>query len=441
MRPALDSELNPAMAGIDDAMLDGLVKGIPGGTAGLRLGDIGRQGWNLLAEDLALPVAVIHEPVMAANSRWMAGFLKATGALLAPHGKTTMSPQLFRRQLADGAWAITVATVQQLLVARRFGVVRVLLANQIVGRQAARTIVAELAADPGFEFYGLADSPQTVAGIANEARRAGLARPVNLLLEGGMAGGRTGCRDVEGALAVARAIAAAHPWVSLAGVEGFEGLVRGDSEPERLAGVHRFLDHLCAIAAACQREGLFAPGPVILTAGGSSYYDLVVARLGAAGIADARIVTRSGCYLTHDSGLYRQAFAHLRQRSAAARAVPGGLAPALELWAYVQSRPEPGRAILTLGKRDAGHDAGFPVPERWHRPGAGGTPLALGGDHRVVELNDQHAHMVVPPHSPLGVGDMVGLGVSHPCTTFDKWQVIFLVDAAYRVTGAIRTFF
>jgi D-serine dehydratase len=352
-----------------------------------------------------------------------------------------MSPQLFRRQLIDGAWAITVATVQQVKVCRRFGFSRLLMANQLVGREAIRYVVEELAADPAFEFYALADSPEGVAAIVAEARRAGLSRPVDLLLEGGMAGGRTGCRDVASALAVAHAIAAAAPFVRLRGIEGFEGLARGATPAERTQAVERFLDHLCAIARACEREDLFAPGPVILSAGGSSYYDLVVERFAAAGIARARVVVRSGCYLTHDSGLYTEAFAAVKARSAAARALPGGLEPALEVWAYVQSRPEPGRAIVTLGKRDVSHDAGYPKPLSWHRPGTTGKPAPLSADHQVVELNDQHAHMVLPAASPLAVGDMVAFGVSHPCTTFDKWQILFLVDDGYRVTGAVRTFF
>ncbi len=428
------------IAAIDDEPVDACTKGVPAAGA-LRFGDVADRGWNLLAGDIPLPAAVIRADVMAANSRWMADFIKSSGVLIAPHGKTTMSPQLFRRQIADGAWAITVATMQQMMVCRRFGIARVLMANQIVGRAATRAIVAELAADPDFEFYALADSVEGVTAVAAEAHRQRLARPVNLLLEAGMAGGRTGCRDVPSALAVARAIAAQAPWVALRGVEGFEGLAKGVTPEERTDRVAQFLDHLCAIATACQDENLFAPGPVILTAGGSSYYDLVVERLKGAGIANARIVTRSGCYLTHDSLMYRTAFAEVMARSATARALPGGLRPALQVWAHVQSRPEPSRAILTLGKRDAGHDAGLPVPELWYRPDTDTQPRPLPDGHKMVEMNDQHAHLTIPPDSPLSFGDMVGFGVSHPCTTFDKWQIIYLVDAAYRVSGAIRTFF
>ena len=429
-----------ALAELDDWRLDERVKGVPAGMGGLRLGDVGRKNWNLFREDLPLPAAVLKSAALDNNSRWMTQFLQASGAVIAPHGKTTMSPQLFQRQLADGAWAITVATVGQLQVARRFGVRRIVLANQLVGRQAIAYVIGELARDRAFEFYSLADSLEVVARIAAEAKRAGLSRPINLLLEGGLMGSRTGCRTREGALAVARSIRDHAPWVALRGVEGFEGLVQGSME-EREKAVDGFMDFLVSIASDCAKEKLFAPGPVILSAGGSAFYDIVAKKLAGAGIPDALLILRSGCYLTQDSASYRNFFARLRDRSAVAGKVSGGLQAALEVWTYVQSRPEPGRLILTAGRRDLGSDADMPIPLYWARPGRDKAVQPLAEGHKIVELNDQHAHVSVPTDSPLQVGDMVALGISHPCTTFDKWQLIYLVDDAYNITGAIRTFF
>lgn len=420
--------------------LDALTKGIPAGAGPLALGDVGAQGWNVLAGDLPLPVAVVREAALAHNERWMQAFLASTGASIAPHGKTTMCPQLFRRQLDAGAWAITVATVQQLQVCRRFGIRRVLLANQLVGRAAIRGVMAALAEDPGFEFWCLVDSPEGVATLEAAAAEAGLARPLTLLLEGGVAGGRTGCRTPEAALAVARAVKAA-PHLALVGVEGFEGLIQGETEEAREAAVAGFLDFLAGLAEACDSAGLFETETVLLTAGGSAFYDLVARRFGAVELSrPTRVLTRSGCYLTHDAGLYGRAFARMIERAPQLKALGEGPKPALELWSLVQSRPEPGKAILSFGKRDVGFDAGLPVPEVWHRPGRQGGPQALEA-HRVVRLHDQHAELALPDGSPLGVGDLVGCGISHPCTTFDRWRLVFAVDEAYGVTGALATFF
>lgn len=428
------------LTALDRLLLDHRTKGIPGGIAPFPPSAIGAKRWNVLREDMTLPVAVLKHSALTHNGAWMRRFLDASGAAIAPHGKTTMSPQLFARQLADGAWAMTLATIQQVQVARDFGVGRIVLANQLVGRQAIRYVVAELKRDPEFDFYCLVDSAANVAALAETAREAGLGRPLQVLLEGGYPGGRTGCRDLAAALDVARAVNAAGPVLALRGVEGFEGLFHGATAAETARQVARFLNFLVAIAVAASREGLFSPGHVILSAGGSAFYDMVAKRFAAAGIdREIMVLTRSGCYLTHDSVLYREAFADLVARSPELAAGGPGLMPALEVWAYVQSRPEPGKVLLTMGKRDVSYDE-LPVPFAWCRPGdARSRPV--GDGHTVTGLNDQHCHMSVPEGSPLQVGDLVGFGVSHPCLTFDKWPVLYVVDDDYTVVEAVRTFF
>jgi D-serine dehydratase len=426
-------------------ILDHKTKGMPGGLAPLALGDIGRQGWNVLAEDLPLPLMVLNRDALTHNSQWMRGFLAMTGAVVAPHGKTTMAPQLFQQQIDDGAWAITVATTHQMQVARDFGVARIVLANQLIGRQAIRYVLDELGRAPELDFYCLIDSLENVELLAAAARAARIGRPLQLLLEGGLKGGRTGCRDVASAVAVARAVKAAAPDLALRGVEGFEGLVWGPDPGASSAKVQAFLDFLVEIARAVDREKLFAPGEVILSAGGSAFYDLVVKTFRASGVGGPlRVLTRSGCYLTHDSTMYRERFAALRQRAPEVAGLGEAPRAAIEVWAYVQSRPEPHQAILTMGKRDIPFDPDAPVALKWYRPGAGGNrrqPKPLSPEHVVTGLNDQHGYMTVPANSPLKVGDMVGFGISHPCLAFDKWQVICVVDGDYNVVDAVKTYF
>ena len=423
-----------------NAPVPSTAKGWPALAGALPLGEIGRRGWNLLREDLPLPVAVLKASALAHNSRWMRGFLEHFDVRLCPHGKTTMAPQLFARQLGDGAWGITVATVQQLMVCRRFGVPRVLMANQLVGRQAIRAVLAELQADPGFELLCLVDSLDGVELLRRELEQMPLGRPFEVLLEGGVAGGRTGCRTPREALAVARAIAAV-PELALVGIEGFEDVVGGgiaEAEPKITA----FLEYLVDLARACAAEDLFAPGPVILSAGGSKYFDQVTSAFRSANLdRPVEVVLRSGCYLSHDSKIYTDAFARLRERTPEVERLGAGLRPALELWASVQSTPEPGLAIATMGKRDVSHDVDLPLPRQWFRPSLHERPQDLGPGFQVIGLYDQHTCVRVPADSPLRVGDLVSFGISHPCTTFDKWQLLYVVDDDYTVTEAIRTFF
>ncbi len=426
----------------DSLTVDDILKGVPGGAAPLPLTRIGERKWNALAEDMPLPLALLKASAIEHNSAWMRRFLGASGAVLAPHGKTTMSPQLFQRQLDDGAWGITLGNIAQIQVARRFGIQRIVLANQLVGKQAIRYVLDELRADPGFDFYCLVDSVEGVEMLATAARAAKIGRPLQVLLEGGVTGRRTGARTLDAAMAVARAVKAASPVLALRGVEGFEGIVSAPTPAEAEAKVTEFLGFIGDIARAAAREDLFAVGKVILTAGGSAYYDIVARTFAAVDLGrETLLVIRSGCYLTHDSIMYRKFMDQLLARSDAARGLGDPPKPALEVWAYVQSRPEPGRVILTMGKRDAGYDAGLPVPQSWFRPGTHRQPQPVAPGHATVEMNDQHLFMDLPAASPLQVGDMIGFGISHPCLTFDKWQFIPVVDDSYTVVSAIRTFF
>ncbi|MCP3734014.1 alanine racemase [Sphingomonas sp. RP10(2022)] len=371
----------------------------------------------------------------------MRDFLALTGTAIAPHGKTTMAPFIYDLQIADGAWGITVSTPHQIRVARHFGHRRIFVANQIVGRAAIDQVFRALAEDADLDLYCIADSVENVAQLVAGGERAGARRPMGVLVELGLAGGRTGCRTHEEAMAVARAIAAS-PHLALRGVEGFEGIVWGAPADQRTAIVETFMDRIAAVAGACDAEGLFADGTVLLTAGGTAYFDMVADELSRVRIgAPTCILLRSGCYITHDSVVYEKSLELLAGRSPTAAGL-GPMEHALEVWAYVQSRPEPTRIIAALGKRDASYDD-LPVPLSWHRPDgrAGTVPAPMPADHRVVALNDQHAFLDVPSDSPLAVGDMVAFGISHPCLTFDKWRVLYRTDDAYDVIGAIRTYF
>jgi D-serine dehydratase len=409
-------------------------KGIPPQVGPVPLGEIGRRGWNLLAGDLTMPAAVLRRSALGRNSAVMRAFLAGHAMAIAPHGKTTMAPQLFALQAEDGAWGMTISTVQHLAICRRFAFDRVIIANELVGRAEIDAVFAALAESPELELYCLIDSVAGVARLAEGGRRSGALARINCLVEVGAMGGRAGCRSLEAALAVAEAAAAAG--LPLRGVEGFEGILAD------AAAVDAFLDFLCDTAEAIAAAGLFVAGrPVVLSAGGSTYYDRVAQRLARGrGIGGAvEIIARSGCYLTHDSGVYADAVRALSAREPGIAA--DAFTPALLVFTHVQSRPEAEKAILAMGRRDAGTDAGLPVPLLVCRPGADAMPRAIPPGHKLTGMNDQHAHLACPPGSDIAVGDIVAFGVSHPCTTFDKWQVLFVVDDDWTVVDAIRTFF
>ena len=382
--------------------------------------------------DLATPVLTIDDGAVAANTALMAGWAAGHGLLLAPHGKTSMAPALWQRLLDAGAWGLTLATPWQVQVGRAAGVPRILLANDLVDPVGIRWLCGELDADPGFEFLCWADGTDGVRALGAAVRAAGARRPVDVLVELGGDGGRTGARSHADALAVAAAIEGSEG-LRLAGVGGYEGALAHDRSPAGLAAVRGHLERMRDLAHELAPR---IERPVV-SAGGSAYFDLVAEVLGPE--TDAfRVILRSGAYQLHDSGFYASISPFGRD---------GGelrLRPALSLWSRVLSRPEPDLAILDAGRRDAPFDEGLPVPELVRdRPDAAG---ALGGA-RVVKLNDQHAFLRLDPErsADLAVGDVVRLGISHPCTALDKWRLLPVIDSADaaepRVVDLVETVF
>lgn len=394
--------------------------------------DIAQLNWNLLREDLSLPTAVLYEDRLQHNLDWMQQFIAAYGVKLAPHGKTTMAPKLFARQLQTGAWGITLATVHQTHVAYAHGVRRILMANQLVGKE-NMAIIARLLEDPAFEYYCLVDSAALVNQLGVYFSQRG--QRLNILLELGVAGGRTGVRDDAQLQAVLVSLAQWSDSIALSGIEVYEGILEDE------ASVRAYLQRAVAITRTLAAEKRFQRSSILLSGAGSAWYDVVAEVFSAASFGNAvEIVLRPGCYLTHDIGAYREAQAKIQQRNPIVQRMGSGLLPALQVWAYVQSVPEPERAIIALGKRDAAFDAGLPTPALHFRPGDT-VPKAAPAHWTVTKMMDQHAYLQIAADDDLRVGDMIGFDISHPCLTFDKWRALPVLDAQYQVIDIVQTFF
>jgi D-serine dehydratase len=420
-----------------DPVIDSGFKGFPHWQSPLRRSAIGAQGWNVLRGDLPLPLAVIRRDALAANLQWMQGFARDNGADMAPHGKTTMSPQLFQRQLAAGAWGITFATVGQARTGIAAGVRNCLIANQVLTDEDLSAIARLRRDDAGVRILFLVDSLRQLTLIEDWFGRAGDAQPFEVLLEIGLDGGRTGCRNHADAQALAQRLHASAA-TRLAGIECYEGLwAKGDTETDT-ALADRLMERVAAIAQECDGAGMFADREIIISAGGSSIFDLVARHMRPALSRPVRAVLRSGCYVTHDHGSYKRMMAVMNSRLSCGH----GLQSALEVWATVQSRPETGLAIVAAGKRDLSFDVTMPIPVWVCRHGTR-TVEPAPARWQVTGLNDQHAYLRAPQGSDidLQVGDKVGLGISHPCTTFDKWRWMAIVDDGYTVCDAITTSF
>ncbi len=420
-----------------DPLIDSSFKGFPHQSAALRRSQIAAQGWNVLRGDLTLPLALIRRDVMRRNLGWMQDFASAHGLELAPHGKTSMSPQLFRQQLDAGAWGMTFATVTQLRVGIAAGAQRCLIANQVFADLDLRCIDQLKQEQPGLRIIFLVDSLDQLELIEAWRRKNPAADAFEVLLEVGVPGGRTGCRELAPALALAARLRAS-PALALVGVECYEGLATtGDSTHDQ-PYVEQLMNRLCALATACDEQDLFEGDEVLLSAGGSAVFDLVARQLKPRLRRAVRGLLRSGCYITHDQGHYKR----LMSAVAARTGCGDGLQGAMEVWARVQSCPDPGLAILAVGKRDISYDLEMPIPLLHCRRGST-EPSTTPADWKISALNDQHAYLrgSGAQHAALQVGDLICLGISHPCTTFDKWRWMPLVDESYNVCDALITCF
>ena len=385
-----------------------------------------------LVRDVSLPALVIHRAALEHNIRWMQDFVSRSGAELAPHGKTSMTPALFRRQLAQGAWGITLASAVQTCTAYAGGVRRVLMANQLVGR-ANMALIAGLQQDPAFEFHCMVDHPDNVQALGAFFAERG--QRLNVMIEYGVVGGRCGCRTEQEVRALAAAIKA-QPALALTGIEGYEGVIHGE---QAVSGIRAFAASLVRLALELQRDGAFALDKPIVTASGSAWYDLIAEGFAAEAASGCFLsILRPGSYVVHDHGIYKDAQCCVLDRRSD---LHEGLRPALEVWAHVQSLPEPGFAVIALGKRDVAYDAGLPMPLKRYREGV--LP-AVGDDVSactVTAVMDQHAFMTIAAGTELKVGDIISFGTSHPCLTFDKWRTGCLVDEQLNVVESLEIVF
>ena len=416
----------------DPGAIDVLNKGIGLLEQPIAHDEVAQRGWNLLREDLSLPAAVLYEEALQHNLEWMRQFTAAYGARLAPHGKTTMAPRLFDLQLRAGAWGITLATAHQTQVAYAHGVRRVVMANQLIGRQ-NMAVIARLLRDPEFEFYCLIDSADQINQLGSYFSRCG--ERLNVLLEVGVDGGRAGVRNCEQLQSVLDALG---PWshaIALCGVEVYEGVL--DDE----AAIRAFLLHAIDVTKEIAAKKLFERTPILLSGAGSAWYDVVAEVFSPRDFEQpVEVVLRPGCYLTHDVGAYRKAQDRILKTNSVARQMGAGLKTALHVWAYVQSVPEANKAIVGLGRRDAAFDSGLPVPALHFRPGSV-MPHSAPAHWILTRMMDQHAYLQIAPNDDIRPGDMIAFDIAHPCLTFDKWRVLALVNGAYDVVDLIQTFF
>ncbi|TQM11710.1 alanine racemase [Pseudonocardia kunmingensis] len=422
---------------IDDGPIGWRFKGLPPDAAGGTLAALGAEGRSLFDAGFGWPLLVLRDSALRHNAELMARYCTEHGASIAPHLKTTASPELAEYALRAGAWGVTLATPYQARVFMAAGHARILLANELVDRAFAREVVGWLAEDEARAFYCYVDSREGVEVLRAALDGVATPRPLPVLIEVGHDGGRGGCRDSDAVAAVRDAVRSVDG-LALAGVAGYEGSVSHARDAHGLSAVAGYLRSVRRAMELVLPHADPRLDEYVVSAGGSLYFDVVAAELGDwPADRDVRLIIRSGAYLTHDHGLYR-ALSPL-DGSAPGAARVSRLVPAIEVWAPVLSRPEPGLAILGAGRRDLNWDQGLPAPiqARDHR----GRDARDAAGWTIDALDDQHAYLRLPPQARLGPSDLVRLGISHPCTIHDRWLTAVVAADDDTVVSVARCYF
>ncbi len=374
------------------------------------------------------PRATLDASALAHNIKLMADVCREYGVEHAPHVKTTMSPELFAMQQEAGVWGATVANPQQLRTVHGWGVHRIFLANELMDPSEVDWLRSALSESTELHILLYVDSAQGIALL--ERGFAGAAHSVRerlgVLIEVGSPNGRTGVRTSAEVLALGSSLRSAG--LRLAGVAGYEGPVTHGFDSDSLDAVAQFCAGLHNHAQALVDQDLVTDDTVVVSAGGSAYLDVVLPALGGDlnGPDGSRRpvfpLVRSGAYLTHDHGLLARANPWSRMSP------PRAPIPAAIVWAQVLSTPETGLALAGAGRRDVPYDIDLPTPilvRRALADGSSGPSQPLTG-LEVTKVDDQHLYLRPTAGRMLDLipGDVVGLGISHPCTLFDKWRSI-----------------
>ena len=393
-------------------------KGFPLDSYGKAIDKFLRTKPNIFSSRFQFPIMVLKETALKQNIDRMARFCKSVGAELAPHVKTTMSPQIAQMQVSAGAYALTIANFWQAEIFRNYGFKKLIIANEILD-PAAIEAISILNAKNKAEIIFYVDS---LAGLDIIKKHTPSNGKQNLFIEIGTDMGRGGVRDLDLAVAIAKNISE-DDRLNLRGVTGFEGAVPNAARTEQ--GENSVTEFCKKIVEAAKRIYLYKSSyEFIISAGGSAYFDIVAKELSK---FDEPIILllRSGGYVTHDSRYYEEIYPFKGSNDA--------FLPAIEVWAQIISAPEKGFGVLNLGKRDVGCDLHNPIPILKYD----GKLSKFSGE--VEKLNDQHGFL--RSNQNFAVSELIGLGISHPCTTFDKWRLIPLVNDNYDVVDCIHTFF
>jgi len=419
---------------------DGL-RGVPPGRSAVRSDQVVQLDWHPFDGEMSLPLLSLDLDAYSRNRSAMMTICEHLGIEIAPHAKTPMSPALAADLVDHGAWAISVADIRQAGIMLDSGLSRIVIANEIGGRNAIKRLAHLLARYPDAEVHLFVDSAAFIDELASVWLQDANLPPLGLLLEVGC--GRGGAQTLAQVDDIIRAVGrCGDERLKFSGVATYEGTANNPDEGQLKNNLDDLFQRVEAAIKAVRRA-VSPDKRLILTAGGSSLFDHVIVRCLPIIEADRHcaLVLRCGALFFCDHGPISARLQAMAKRGllgeGLTRVIAYGFKPALRVWAEVLSVHN-AVAICGLGVRDAAHDQGLPIPLRVWTDGE--VRADFPKQASLPKLNDQHA-FVPCADIALRVGDVIELGICHPCTTLDKHSVIYGLDSKARVATVFQTFF
>jgi D-serine deaminase-like pyridoxal phosphate-dependent protein len=302
---------------------------------------------------LDTPALVLDLDVMAANIAHITATCRAHNVSWRPHMKGHKTVEIARLELAAGAIGVTCAKLGEAEVMAAAGIDNILIANQIVGPQKMRRLIALMARTVPIIAV---DSPPHLVELAAAARESGEILPVVIEVNIGM--NRAGVEPGTPVVALANTIAA-QPGLRFVGLMGWESQAVTIADPtEKARVVAVAIGWLTESARLCREAGHAVE---IVSCGGTGTFPFCAQQPGVTELQVGGAIVSDMHYRTH----YHADFPC-----------------ALTVLATVTSRPTPTRIVLDAGRKAMPGDAAMPVPL--------GLPaiasLRLSAEHTKIEL-------------------------------------------------------
>ena len=353
---------------------------------------IGQSGSR---HELGTPSLVLDLDVFDANVASLAAHGAAHGYDVRAVAKIHKTVEISRAQIAAGGVGVCCATLREAEVMADAGIPGVMLFTSVV----TAPKLARLA-DLNGRADGLlvcVDDPTNVDQLEDAARASG--KPLGLLVDLEVGGGRTGLADEDAAVALAGRIASSNA-VTYEGVQGYVGNHQNTVDYDRRRTMSRqLLAPLCSLVERLHREDL---APRIVSGAGTGTHDFD---------HELGVLTevQGGTYALMDVN-YRDAV--LRRDD------PHPFGAALAVRATVISTAQPGFVVADAGIKELDCIFGIEHPGILRGAPAGAVYSLVGDDMGRIDLAEGGS---------LRVGDVVELQPPHCYQTLAMYRLIHCV--------------